>query len=239
MYTKMYLQVVFAVLVVIGLAASCTSKEGNVAVTPANPIDTTKVITDTIQYDSICFERDILPIFKSNCAIQACHDAITGQEGIVFDSYSTFFYKGFVKGDADKSQVYASITRTTSRRMPPIPTYPLDSNQIGAIKKWINQGMKENTCKQQVDSTQFGFSKTIYPILKNYCFGCHNDKSEHPNSILLQTYAQIKKYAISGQLLGTIKHQSGYKAMPENSVKMDDAYIQLIEKWIKNGALNN
>ncbi len=238
MYTKTYLQVVFAALVVIGLAASCTSKEENATAIPVTPIDTTGGI-DTVKYDSICFERDILPIFKSNCAIQACHDGITGQEGIVFDSYSTFFYKGFVQGDAAKSQVYNAITRNTSRRMPPITGYPLDSNQISTIKKWIDQGMPENACEQKIDSSQFGFSATIYPIIKNYCFGCHNDKAEHPNKILLQTYAKVKKYAISGQLMGTIKHQNGYKAMPENGAKMDAAYIQLIEKWIKSGALNN
>jgi hypothetical protein len=236
MYTKIYLWVVFIALV---LSASCTSKDGNIAVTPSNPVDTTKVITDTIKYDSICFERDILPIFKSNCSIEACHDGITGQEGIVFDSYQTFFYKGFVKGDAANSQVYNAITRTTSRRMPPIPTYSLDSNQINIIGKWINQGMPENACKQAIDSSQYSYSAIIYPILKNSCFGCHNDKAEYPNSVLLQTYEQVKKYALNGQLLGTIKHQNGYKAMPENGAKMDSEYVRLIEKWIKNGALNN
>lgn len=238
MYTKTFLLGAL-VVVLLGLAASCSSKDEKNTVIPANPTDTTQVVTDTAKYDSICFERDILPIFKSNCAITACHDGITGQEGIVFDSYQPFFYKGFVKGDADKSQVFAAITRTTSRRMPPIPTYPLDSNQINIIRKWINQGMPENACKQEVDSTQFGYSATIYPILKNSCFGCHNDKSEYPNKILLQTYEQVKKYALNGQLLGTIKHQGGYTAMPQNGAKMDEAYIRLIEKWIKSGALNN
>ncbi len=194
---------------------------------------------EAMQYDSICFTRDILPIFKSNCAIEACHDAITGQEGIVFDSYETFFYKGFVSGDASKSQVYNAIIRKTSRRMPPITTYSLDSNQILSIKKWINQGMHENSCKQSVDTTQFRFQRSVYPIIKNYCFGCHNDKSEYSNSIALQTYEQIKMTANSGKLLGVIKHKNGYKAMPDSKTKMDPAYIRIIEKWVESGALDN
>ena len=32
---------------------------------------------------SLCFERDILPIFISNCAKSGCHDASSHQEGFV------------------------------------------------------------------------------------------------------------------------------------------------------------
>jgi hypothetical protein len=206
---------------------------------PNEVVPNITIVNDTVVYDSICFERDILPIFKSNCAIEACHDAITGQEGIVFDSYNTFFLKGFVPGDAANSQVFNSITRTTSRRMPPLPKEPLDSNQIALIKKWINQGMKENTCKELIDTNQFAYRENIYPIIKNYCYGCHNDLAEHPNGIKLENYNQIKTYAINGQLLGSIKHANGYKAMPENGLKMDEKLIQKIEKWILNGAPNN
>jgi len=223
---------IWMLMAVILLSASCKDADTHEEPVPA-------VVKDTATYDSICFSRDILPIFKSNCAIEACHDAITGQEGIVFDTYATFFYKGFVPGNAGKSQVYNAITRSTSRRMPPITTYALDSLQINMIKKWINQGMPENTCRQEVDTNQFAFQAHIYPIIKNYCFGCHNDRSEHLNTIRLQTYEEIRAYALNGRLLGSIRHANGYTSMPQNGAKMDEKYIRRIEKWIQNGAVNN
>jgi hypothetical protein len=232
MYTNCFLQIILVLAALLMLCASCRHGETKEEVVPAS-------IRDTVRYDSICFSRDILPIFKSNCAIEACHDAITGQEGIVFDSYETFFYKGFVPGNAAKSQVYNAIIRSTSRRMPPITTYPLDSQQIHTIKTWVDQGMPENACKQEIDTTRFRFKNNIYPIIKNNCFGCHNDKSEHQNTIRLQTYEQVRMYALNGQLLGSIRHKSGYKPMPENGAAIDEKYIRIIEKWVNNGALNN
>ena len=38
---------------------------------------------------------------------------------------------------------------------------------------------------------------------------------------------------------GSIKHDSGYKAMPQNATKLDDCRISKVEAWITAGALNN
>src|SRR5690349_8075119 len=44
---------------------------------------------------ALCFERDILPIFQSNCAKSGCHDAASAQDGYVFTSYQTITAKKF------------------------------------------------------------------------------------------------------------------------------------------------
>ncbi|HEY1047331.1 MAG TPA: hypothetical protein VGF79_12875 [Bacteroidia bacterium] len=239
MFIKLNLIKVLICLLAIQCFSSCEHKVHNDDAVPQLPNDTNIIKTDTVRLDSICFENDILPIFKSNCAIEACHDGITGQEGIVFDSYKTFFYKGFVSGDALKSQVYNAIIRKTSRRMPPMPMPPLDSNQIATIKKWIDQGMPERTCRQVIDTNKTSFQYNVSPIIKNYCYGCHNTQTQYPNTILLENYAQIKSFADNGKLLGSIQHKITYKAMPLNAQKMDEKLIRIIEKWIENGALNN
>lgn len=239
MHIDMKLIKLLILTLTIQLFSSCEHKAQNGEIVPAAHTDTQKIKTDTIKMDSVCFERDILPIFKSNCALESCHDGVTGQEGIVFDSYSTFFYKGFVSGDALKSQVYNAIIRKTSRRMPPMPMPPLDSNQIVTIKKWIDQGMPANTCRQAIDTNQSSFKYSVFPIIRNYCYGCHNTKTQYPNDILLEDYSQIKTYADNGKLIGTIRHKLGYKSMPLNANKMDERLIRIIEKWTENGALNN
>lgn len=237
MHINIKLIKLFIGLFAIQFFSSCEHKGQYVV--PEVQNDTTKIKTDTISMDTVCFELDVLPIFKSNCALEACHDGITGQEGIVFDSYSTFLYKGFVSGDALKSQVYNAIIRKTSRRMPPIPMPALDSNQIVIIKKWIDQGMPANTCRQAIDTNKTSFKYNVSPIIRNYCYGCHNTKTQYPNTILLEDYLQIKNYADNGQLLGSIRHKNGYKSMPLNAKKMDERLIRIIEKWIENGSQNN
>ena len=45
----------------------------------------------------------------------------------------------------------------------------------------------------------------------------------------------MKKAALNGELLGTIKHQKGYPKMPAFKEKLDQASIDKIECWINNG----
>ena len=47
------------------------------------PIDTTKII------DDLCFERDVLPILQSTCAMSGCHDAETAAHEVVLDSWES------------------------------------------------------------------------------------------------------------------------------------------------------
>ena len=45
---------------------------------------------------AICFERDILPIFNSKCAMSGCHDAGTAAEGYDLSNYKKIISDGIV-----------------------------------------------------------------------------------------------------------------------------------------------
>ncbi len=92
------------------------------------------------------------------------------------------------------------------------------------------------TAECSLDSVTY--SATVLPILKNNCYKCH-DAANNFGGITLEGYDKVKSYAQSGLLLGVIKHQSGFPAMPKNEPKLLDCHIQKIEKWITDGALNN
>jgi len=40
-------------------------------------------------------------------------------------------------------------------------------------------------------------------------------------------------------LMGTIKHEAGYSAMPKNGMQLSDCKITQTQKWIDDGTPNN
>lgn len=66
--------------------------------------------------------------------------------------------------------------------------------------------------------------------------GCHAG-SFPAEGIDLSSYTSAKSQSLNNDdVLKSIKHSSGVKAMPQGAPKLSDDKIKLIECWIKNGA---
>lgn len=188
---------------------------------------------------SLCFERDILPIFISNCAKSGCHDAASHEEGYVLTSYATITSRKFYPGQPGKTEIYKKITDNGKDMMPPPPEAPLTARQIDLIKDWISRGAPNTTgCAQNCDTTRYTFSGAIRPMLDKYCKGCHNNATAS-GGYSYETYAGVKAAVDVGRLLGSVRHTAGYKAMPQGGNKLSDCEIRQIEQWVEAGANNN
>jgi hypothetical protein len=86
--------------------------------------------------------------------------------------------------------------------------------------------------------TTVSYNADIVPIIQANCAACHSTGS-NVSGILLETHAELKPWAQNGFLYGTISQASGYPAMPQGTVKLDDCTIATIKKWIDDGAPNN
>lgn len=222
--------------------------------TTQNPVDTTQ--TDTTNQDStlmihpcdpdtIYFERDLLPIFISNCAKSGCHDESSAQDGVMLNSYQNVFSTGDIRpGRPDNSDLYEVITENDpDKMMPPSPNPPLSTEEINMIRKWILQGAKDLSCGDSTfitgcDTLNMSFSDDVLPILNTYCKGCHN--SGNPSGgIDLSSYTGVQGPASNGQLYGAISHQSGFQAMPQGGAKLDDCKINKIKAWLDQGIRDN
>lgn len=73
----------------------------------------------------------------------------------------------------------------------------------------------------------------IKPILEKHCNNCHSDGGA--GGLDFTVFTHVTKAGANGELLGTIKHQRGFPNMPANAPQLDQASIDLIECWIKNG----
>lgn len=108
---------------------------------------------------------------------------------------------------------------------------------IGACKVSKNQ---IDTKKEEVvvavvncDTTNYSYAKDIKPILEAHCNSCHSNggTAGYDFTVMEDVYKSVK----NGALVGTIKWQRGYPAMPIGAQKLDDASITKIECWIAKG----
>lgn len=197
--------------------------------------------THTSVDTGICFERDILPIFTSNCAMSGCHDVGTASEGFVFNNYENITSKDFTAGNPYDTELFEKITEDDPDKiMPPPPREALNASQIALIKRWIEEGAKNSSgCNSNgCDTSNVTFGTIIQPIINTNCKGCHNTASAG-GGFNFEAYDGIKAAIDANKLLGSIKHLSGYIAMPQGGRQLSDCNIRQIEIWIADGALNN
>lgn len=240
-----------AALALMITAYSCTHSSDNP--TPANPAspDTTVVVppvdtTDTTTNPAdtaLCFERDVLPIFVSNCAKSGCHDAVSHEDGYVFTSYATITSKKFYPGQPHETKLWKAINEDDEDDiMPPPGNTPLTDQQKARILQWILMGAPNSTgCSTGgggCDTTNVTYAGTIQPLMTNYCTGCHSGAAPS-GGINLSSHAGVATVALNGQLYGSINHAAGYVAMPQGGAKLSDCNIAKVRTWINAGAPNN
>lgn len=95
--------------------------------------------------DSVSFALDIQPILSAQCA--GCHNP----SNVAPDLRKGFAYaslledeEGVVPGNAEESELTEMLewAKTSDNPMP--PTTPLSPLKIALIKKWIDEGAKDN-----------------------------------------------------------------------------------------------
>jgi hypothetical protein len=121
------LLVIMVVLTMTGIAPSCSHETLNLA-----------------QFDTVCFERDIFPVFKNGCATTGCHSG--GGEGMTLNTYEGIM-RGVTAGSPSQSRVYQAMTSTLNQPMP--PSHALAESDRIRIRIWIEQGARQTFCPSE------------------------------------------------------------------------------------------
>lgn len=187
---------------------------------------------------NICFERDILPIFQSNCAKSGCHDS-HGAGGYRLDNYQDIVRKGIVAGNPAASKIWASINYETGENLMPKGAGRLSDADQAMIREWIATGaIDSGACStSNCDTNNYTYSGTIAPMVQLYCTGCHNSSSAPGGS--LTDFASVYQAAVFGKLLGDINHLSGYNQMPLGGNQLSSCQLTQFQKWVAAGAPDN
>ena len=201
---------------------------------PGNPGN-----TNPCDPNKVYFQRDILPILLSNCAMSGCHNAASAQKGVILDSYGSVMNTADVRpGNANNSDLYEVLVENDPRKRMPYGGSPLPAAQRDLIRTWINQGATNEICSNSTcDSTNVTYNETIKPIIQTNCSGCHNS-SLASGGYNFGTHAGLSVVVQNGKLVGAISHKPGYIAMPQGGT-LSNCDIALIKKWVRGGAPNN
>ncbi len=206
---------------------------------PLIPLSCTREYVEDLR--GVCFERDVLPIFQSNCTQSGCHNSQDREAGYDFTTYDKIVSHGIEPGNYKASKVYEAIVAPFGEEaMPQAPYTRLPDEQISTIALWIDEGAKNTTCPDSgtCNTTDVAFSTSVTPILQQYCNGCHAGSSPQGN-VNYNTYNGVKATVTNGKLLASIQHAAGALAMPQNGNKLSTCNISIIKAWIDAGAPNN
>ena len=240
---------IFVVVWVIIPSSSCTHEPfivepmdtTNMPIDTMNPVDT-MMMGNPCDSQIVYFETQVLPIFRGNCSIVGCHDAVTARNGVILDSYTNLTSTTVVTPfDLEETEIYDRLTDDDlDKRMPPFPREALDFDQLSVITKWILQGAKDLHC--DIDTicleTTASYIMDIAPLIERSCKGCHSG----PNPVggfSLDTYDQVADKALAGRLFGAVAGLPGFVAMPLNQDPLPECDINLIKIWVDNGAPDN
>ncbi len=183
-------------------------------------------------HDTIYFQNSVLPVVLTGCAKSNCHDQATSKGDHVLDSY-TGIHNLVIPFDPQNSKLYSVLFSNSLGRMP--PDKPFTPEQKSIIYWWIKQGGFNNHCDSTgCDSTNVTYTHSINPIIQAWCIGCHSGSSP-ANNLRLETFSQVVDCANSGRLMGAIRHDNGFKAMPNGGNKLSVCEINLFQKWINIG----
>jgi hypothetical protein len=211
---------------------------------PSDPNDTTGTDTtgsasNPCHPDSVYFKKQILPLLISNCAMSGCHDDASAQKGVILTSYQKIMSTADVRPfNPSGSDLYEVLVETDPDKRMPLNKPPLAPDKIELVRKWINQGAKDNDCNDGCDTVNVKWSINIKPLLNQQCTGCHNSSLPSGN-VMLDTYPNVKAAVNSGKLWGSVNYNPGYKPMPLGAPKLDACRLKQIKKWIDDGAPEN
>ena len=81
------------------------------------------------------------------------------------------------------------------------------------------------------------FTTCVTPVLASCSSFCHNSDNAF-GGVVLETYEEIKEQVDNSALANVLRGTNDYSIMPPTGM-LPDADVELIEKWISEGAENN
>lgn len=82
------------------------------------------------------------------------------------------------------------------------------------------------------------YANDVLPIIETNCYSCHQDAAIC-GDVNLEGYDNLVLKVEDGSLLGTMRHEDGWVAMPQGADKLSNSLIERVSTWIDEGYPNN
>jgi len=219
---------------------------------------------------SAFFEKNVRPVLAERC--YDCHSSKTAASGgLQLDSRDTILQGGktgpaVIPGNPDSSLLLKRVTSDDPQiRMPKGSKESLPTNEIIALRTWIEQGAffpeDKTTVPAEPAAAKTGlyprpatpeqlayFEKKVRPIFINHCYNCHSDAFKEAGGLRVDIGMAIFAGGNDGPviipghpekslLIEKVKSTDPKKRMPQESKEPLAAEdIATLETWIKDGA---
>lgn len=90
----------------------------------------------------------------------------------------------------------------------------------------------------ECDTTNITWDSKISLIMLTNCVACHNEDFNY-NGVRHDNYESEMIVVRDGRLRGVVNHLDGYVKMPKDRGKLPFCELELINKWLDNGAPEN
>ncbi len=177
---------------------------------------------EIIAADTLCFSRDILPIYNSNCAMSGCHDAVSRR-----GNYNLTTYAGIMRGIKAGSPSASNAYKIINVSMPEAPWKRVPDSLKTRIATWITAGAKNDACTtSSCDTANVTYLKDIKPILQVNCVGCHQTNSAGGGF-------KMDVDAVNDANKMTIYQSAAHiiTPMPRNIAQLDECQIAKLRVW--------
>ena len=90
----------------------------------------------------------------------------------------------------------------------------------------------------ECDTTDITWDSKISKIMQVNCVICHGEAVSY-NGVRHDSYESEMVVVNDGRLRGVVNHLDGYVKMPKDRGKLPACELELINKWLDNGAPEN
>lgn len=88
------------------------------------------------------------------------------------------------------------------------------------------------------DTSVVRFSVEITDVLRRNCYECHASNIATAG-VILDTYTGVRTRVQTGQLISAVRQDGTVRPMPFLRARIPLCDLNKIEKWVREGALNN
>ena len=201
--------------------------------------------------EKVDFARDVYPIFKEHCI--SCHGPDKQKGKYRTDTKDGAFKAGengfnILPGHSEKSPMILMVAGLIDEMlMPPPKAEPMTKDEIGILRAWVDQGAvwPDGPIPEYIKKVEF--VRDIQPIFEKSCLECHGSSKQLGEFRLDQKEAALKGGKTYGQVIKAgdpakstfliiISGKDEDLPLPEKH-KLADKQIELVRRWIEQGAV--
>lgn len=88
------------------------------------------------------------------------------------------------------------------------------------------------------DTSMVTYAAHVVPLMAQHCNSCHST-ARADAGVVTDTHQGILATVNNGSFMGSMRYLAGFSPMPKGAAQLTNCDLDILQKWIDNGALQN